>query len=319
MLTLAGIDIGTNTLRLLIAEFTPDGSYRKIESNRQVTRLGEEISRTGRLTAGAMERTLAVLEEFSRTCSRYPAAGIYTAATSAVREASNGADFVRMVKERAGLDVQVISGDEEARLTMLGVSSGLDIEGKDVLLMDIGGGSTEFVSVSKGEISFKVSTDIGVVRFTEQYIHSDPPESGEIEALESAIKERLKGLESSTFSKGGLRGIWGRQGGLIGTAGTVTTLAAIEQKMTVYDPDKVNGCRIRRDRIQEMRRMLSRMKMKEREQVPGIEKGREDIIIAGAVVVDEVMEWFGFGEIVISDSGLREGLVIDLYHRLSKG
>ena len=306
MLTLAGIDIGTNTLRLLIAEFSPDGSYRQIESNRQVTRLGEEISRTGRLKAGAMERTIGVLEEFYRTCSRYPVAGIYTAATSAVREASNGADFVRMVKERAGLDVQVISGDEEARLIMLGVSSGLDMEDKDALVMDIGGGSTEFVFVSKGEISFKVSTDIGVVRFTEQYIHSDPPEPGEIEGLESAIKERLKG-----FKKEGV-------GGLIGTAGTVTTLAAIEQKMIVYDPDKVNGCRIRRDRIQEIRRALSRMTIKEREQVPGLEKGREDIIVAGVVVVDLVMEWFGFGEIVVSDSGLREGLVIDLYHRLSQ-
>ena len=315
MLTLAGIDIGTNTLRLLIAEFSPDGSYRQIESNRQVTRLGEEISRTGRLKAGAMERTIGVLEEFSRTCSRYPVAGIYTVATSAVREASNGADFVRRVKERAGLDVEVISGDEEARLTMLGVSSGLDIEGKDVLLMDIGGGSTEFVSVSKGEISFKVSTDIGVVRFTEQYIHSDPPESGEIEALDLAIKKRLGTLPVFLKRKntGSVPEI------LIGTAGTVTTLAAIEQRMTVYDPDKVNGFRIRRDRIQEIRRALSRMTIKEREQVPGLEKGREDIIVAGVVVVDEVMEWFGFGEIVVSDSGLREGLVIDLHHRLSKG
>ncbi|MBI5097109.1 MAG: Ppx/GppA family phosphatase, partial [Nitrospirae bacterium] len=176
-----------------------------------------------------MERTIGVLEEFSRTCSRYPVAGIYTAATSAVREASNGADFVRRVKERAGLDVEVISGDEEARLTMLGVSSGLDIEGKDVLLMDIGGGSTEFVSVSKGEISFKVSTDIGVVRFTEQYIHSDPPESGEIEALELAIKKQLGTLP--VFFKIKNTGSVPEMGGLIGTAGTVTTLAAIEQKM----------------------------------------------------------------------------------------
>ena len=127
MLTLAGIDIGTNTLRLLIAEFSPDGSFRQIASDRRVTRLGEGIAGTGGLKAGAMERTLGVLEEFSRTCGRHPVAGIYTAATSAVREASNGADFVRRVKERAGLDVQVISGDEEARLIMLGVSIGLDM------------------------------------------------------------------------------------------------------------------------------------------------------------------------------------------------
>lgn len=259
-----------------------------------------------------MERTLGVLEEFSETCRRYPVAGIYTAATSAVREASNSAEFVRMVRERAGLDVVVISGDEEARLTLLGVSSGLDMGEKDLLVMDIGGGSTEFVFVSKGEITFKLSTDIGVVRFTEQYIHSDPPDPGEIEAVELAVKKQLGTLPVFFKNTGSVPEI------LIGTAGTITTLAAIDQKMTVYDPEKVNGSHIRRDRIREMREMLFRMKISERVKVPGLDKGREDIIVAGVVVVDEVMEWFGFGEIVVSDSGLREGLVIDLYHRLSK-
>lgn len=313
MLTLAGIDIGTNTLRLLIVRFSPDGRYHKIESGRHITRLGEDISRTGRLKPEPMERTVRVLEGFSEICSKYPLDGTYAVATSAVREASNGADFIRMVKTRTGLDVDIISGDEEARLTLLGVASGLDIEDKDIFLMDIGGGSTEFIAASCGKILFKVSTDIGVVRFTEQYILSDPPEKRELALLEPAIEARLKELpsfgdvDSQRFPKEMF----------IGTAGTVTTLAAIEQKMAVYDPGKINGYHISKDRIGEIRRTLSDMTIKERKDLPGIENGREDIIITGAVVVDKVMEWFRFPEIVVSDSGLREGLVIDLYNRLS--
>lgn len=308
---LAGIDIGTNTLRLLIAGFSPDGRYHKIESGRRITRLGEDVSRTGRLKTEAMERALGVLEGFSEICTEYPIEGTYAAATSAVRDAANGGDFIRMVKAKTGLDVDIISGDEEARLTMLGVSSKLDTGDKEAFLIDIGGGSTEFILASKGRVLFKASTDIGVVRFTEQYIHSDPPGEEEIELLELAIEERLKSISVFDDSRG-IDSV-----SFIGTAGTVTTLAAIEQKMTVYDPCKVNGYRMSKDGIAEIRRMLSHMTIKERKEVPGIEEGREDIIIAGAVVVDKVMEWFGFHEVIVSDSGLREGLVIDLYNRLS--
>ncbi len=319
---LAGIDIGTNTLRLLIVRFSPDGRYHKIESSRKITRLGEDISWTGQLKPEPIERTIRVLEGFSRVCRNHPLDGIYAVATSAVREASNGAEFIRMVKTRTGFEVDIISGDEEARLTLLGVSSGLDIGDKEIFLMDIGGGSTEFISASCGKIHFKVSTDIGVVRFTERYIHSDPPETGELELLESAIEERLKALPALVK---GDRFIFPETGKInmspftfIGTAGTVTTLAAIEQKMAVYDPDKINGYRMSKKRVGEMRGMLSRMTIKERKDLPGIETGREDIIVTGAVVVDKVMEWFRFPEIIVSDSGLREGVVIDLYKRLSQ-
>ena len=312
MLTLAGIDIGTNTLRLLIARFSSDGQYYKMESGRHITRLGEDISKTGRLKKEAMDRATGVLEGFSRTCGKYQPDGIYAVATSAVREASNGADFIRMVKTKTGLDVDIISGDEEASLTMLGVSSGLDIEDKDIFLIDIGGGSTEFIFASGGKILHKVSTDIGVVRFTEQYLHSDPPEKREIALLETAIEERLKSITAFNDLS--------RIGGVsfIGTAGTVTTLAAIEQKMTVYDTGKINGYRISKDGIKKIRTMLSNMTIQKRREIPGIENGREDIILTGAIVVDKVMEWFKFSDIVVCDSGLREGLVIDLYNRLSK-
>ncbi|MDD5434302.1 MAG: Ppx/GppA phosphatase family protein [Nitrospira sp.] len=307
----AGIDIGTNTLRLLIAEFSPDGTYRKVKSERHITRLGEGISSTGRLKETAMERTLSVLKRFSKVCSENPLNGIYAVATSAVREASNGDEFVKRVKAEAGLDIDVISGDTEARLTMLGISSGLDLKERDYLLMDIGGGSTEFIFISEGDIISKVSTDIGVVRFTEQYIKSDPPGIEDIEKLEAAIDDRLDALP-------GFEDLCSnRDTALVGTAGTVTTLAAVEQKMTVYDPRKINGYKISREGIEAIRNELLPMASKMRKAVPGIEEGREDLIATGVVLVDKVIKRFGFSEVIVSDNGLREGLIVDLYNRVS--
>lgn len=304
---LAGIDIGTNTLRLLIAEFSGDGIYRKVDSGRHITRLGEGLSGTGRLQDEAMERAIRVLKGFADKCDENNVNNIYAVATSAVREAANGVDFINNVKIRTGIDVNIISGDDEARLTMLGVCSGLEIADKDALLMDIGGGSTEFILTSKGEIVFKVSTDIGVVRFTEQYIKSDPPEEEEIEFLGGIIEDRLSKV-------GSVKGYSGVE--FIGTAGTVTTLAAIDQMMRIYDPEKINGYRIKRDGVMKILKMIRSMTNKDRKELPGVEEGREDIILAGAMVVYKVMEWFGFDEMTVSDAGLREGLVVDLYKRL---
>ena len=306
---LAGIDIGTNTLRLLIAEFSGDGIYRKVDSGRYITRLGEGSSGTGRLKDEAMERAIRVLKGFADKCDENNVNNIYAVATSAVREAANGVDFINKVKIRTGIDVNIISGDDEARLTMLGVCSGLEIAQKDALLMDIGGGSTEFILTSKGEIVFKVSTDIGVVRFTEQYIKSDPPEEEEIEFLGRVIEDRLKKVASG---KGDIAS--GVE--FIGTAGTVTTLAAIDQMMRIYDAEKINGYRIKRDGVMKILKMIRSMTNKERKELPGVEEGREDIILAGAMVVYKVMELFGFDEMTVSDAGLREGLVTDLYNRL---
>ena len=312
MITVAGIDIGTNTLRLLIAEFSPDGRFNKIHSRRHITRLGEDITKTGRLKGEAMDRSIHVLESFSKDCKDYPIDGVYAVATSAVRDSANGRDFISMIKTKAGLDVDIITGDEEARLTMLGVSSGLNLGGEDIFLMDVGGGSTEFINASGAsgrDIHFKISTDIGVVRFTEQYIHSDPPSEEEIKSLESVVEERLRLIPPFKSSMD--------RTSFIGTAGTVTTLAAIEQGMKIYDPERVNGYRLSKESVDKISRMLIPMTIRKRKDVPGIEEGREDIIAAGALIVRKVMERFGFNEVVVSDNGLREGLVIDLYNRMS--
>src|SRR4030066_2538670 len=311
---LAGIDIGTNTLRLLIAEFSSDGKYGTIESGRHITRLGEGMSSAGRLKDEAMDRALCVLKGYAEKCSEIHVGGIYAVATSAVREAANGRDFLSRVKNETGIDVKVITGEEEARLTMLGVSSALEISGHDVLMMDIGGGSTELIMVSKGDIEFRKSTDIGVVRFSEKYIKSDPPQRKEMDLLEMAILDHLQrggcfiGLKESGRIPAGIQ--------FIGTAGTVTTLAAIDQMMQVYEPEKINGYMISRGGVNNILNMLACMTNKERMDLPGVEEGREDLIVAGALAAYKVMEWFGFDEMTVSDAGLREGLVADLYNRL---
>ena len=308
----AGIDIGTNTLRLLIAEYSADGKYRTLESGRRIVRLGEGMSSAGRLKDEAMDRVLRVLKEFAARCSENHVDGIYAVATSAVRDAANGPDFISRVRNETGIDVSIISGEEEARLTMLGVSSALDISGHDALLMDIGGGSTELIMVSNGDIEFRKSTDIGVVRFTEQYIESDPPEAKDLVLLEKAVEDRL--MREECFINLRNSGRVPAAVEFIGTAGTVTTLAAIDQRMMVYNPEKVNGYRMSRAGVKNMLNMLSGMTNKERMDLPGIESGREDLIVAGALVTSKVMEWFGFDEMTVCDAGLREGLVEELYH-----
>ena len=311
---LAGIDIGTNTLRLLIAEFSADGKYRTVESGRNITRLGEGVSFAGRLKDEAMDRALCVLKGYADKCSEIHVGGIYAVATSAVREAANGREFLSRVKDETGIEVKVISGEEEARLSMLGVSSALEISGHDVLMMDIGGGSTELIMVSKGNIEFRKSTDIAVVRFSEKYIKSDPPQRKEMDLLEMAILDHLQregcfiGLKESGRIPAGIQ--------FIGTAGTVTTLAAIDQMMQVYEPEKINGYRISIGGVNNILIMLAGMTNKERMNLPGVEEGREDLIVAGALTAYKVMEWFGFDEMTVSDAGLREGLVADLYNRL---
>ena len=307
-LILAGIDIGTNTIRLLIAEFQPGGRYRRLKTERFITRLGEDLTRTGRLKDEAIKRTIDVLTHFAKLCNSYSVDSSYVVATSAVREAYNGRHFVQMVKEKTGFDVEIISGEEEARLITLGVFDALGLKNENAFIMDIGGGSTEFISTSGERILFKTSTDIGVVRFTEQFIKTDPPGRRDIIFLESAIEERLRSL---WIEPKDVRGFL-----FIGTAGTITTLAAIDQQMEVYDPEKITGYKMDIKNIERIRHKLVSMSTSERRRIKGIEKGREDIIVAGVIIVDMVMKHFGFSEMIVSDSGLREGLVIDLYEHL---
>jgi exopolyphosphatase/guanosine-5'-triphosphate,3'-diphosphate pyrophosphatase len=312
---LAGIDIGTNSLRLLIAE-TCRGSFHEIHSDRRITRLGQNLDHSGSLAEEARTRTLEVLCDFSRIIRQHGAQFISAIGTSALRNASNSRQFLREAKQKTDLDIRVITGEEEARLTLLGVAYSLKgMRGKSSnplaasLVVDIGGGSTEIIISSPGKDPVIASLPLGAVYLTERFITSDPPSRTDVVLLQSAVRKELddrfpamQPVPCSIF---------------VGTAGTITTLAAIVQGLAVYDPRKINRFVLKREVIDDIVEKLSRLTLGERRALRGLEPGREDIILAGAVVAQEIMVRFGYASVLVSDWGLREGILLDLFEQVS--
>jgi len=307
---MAGIDIGTNTLRLMIAELrSVQGRVhiRPIFEARRITRLGEGIVESGRLSLAAMSRTLQALKEFRAAFAEHPVDRIIGVATSAVREAENRPLFLARVKEETGLDVEVISGEEEARRTLLGVRFGLGGDDSNLLVLDIGGGSTEWMVVTDGRVQEMRTFDIGVVKLTDRYLVTDPPSPEDQRQLIQAIEDRFRPMVPSVGRLSGHR--------FIGVAGSVTTLAALELGLTTYDPSRVQNMRLGFARVESWYRRLVGMTLDERRRLPGLEKGREDLIVAGAALLWIAMRVAEAKEVVVSDYGLREGVLIDWFER----
>ncbi len=304
---LAGIDIGTLTCRLLIAEFTSEHPLKELHSERRILRLGEGVDQTKRLSSVAMDRVIECLSEWSEVIDSYRVNGCLVVATSAVRDAENRDEFLMRVGFETGLDIEVITGDEEARLTLLGIRSGL-LEGvTDILALDIGGGSTEFILDRPGHEPITRSIDIGVVRLCERVLHHDPPTEDEVRrAREWVTREARQAIAGMGDY---------RQATFVGTAGTITSLAAMAQKLPTYEAARIHNYVLRLETIQELESdLLSRTKT-ERIGLPGLEKNREEVIAAGAIIIRTIMETLGQEECLVSDRGLREGVVIDLEMR----
>ena len=309
---LAGIDIGTNTLRLLIADAGP-ATLRQLVSDRIITRLGQGIDRSGMLAPDAQERSISALARFAEQVRLHSVTALDAVGTSALRTAGNAQEFIRDVKDRTGLDIRVITGDEEARLTLLGVRSAFG-EGSPAeqsgacMVLDVGGGSTEVILARTDGESTERSLPMGAVYLTERFLLHDPPHQEEIATLRMSVREALRSLDEA----GGAV----RPTGLIGTAGTITTLAAMHLEMEEYDPVRINGSRLRRQDLDRLVTLLAGKSIGERRAIKGLEPGREDIILAGAIVVQEIMERTGAADLLVSDWGLREGIVLDLYKKL---
>ncbi len=312
---LAGIDIGTNSIRLIIAESDAD-AFRELYSARRTTRLGKDLDRTGRLSPDAMERSFSALSEFSAHILRFSACQISAIGTSALRNASNTQEFIEEARRRTGIAISVISGEDEARLTLLGVTSAL--QGRKMqetgspasaLVIDIGGGSTEFILTNGCDKPRVQSLPLGAVYLAERYVTSDPPALGEIAALRQAIRMELDRAEKGRQALP--QGAGNRPEKLIGTAGTITTLAAMDQGMA-YDPGRINGSTLTKSAIDRIVQTLMRSPLSERRTLAGLEPGREDIILPGAIITQEIMERYAYREMLVSDGGLREGIVADL-------
>ena len=301
---MASIDLGTNTVRLLIVE-NSSGVLNRILLEREITRLGGGFDRGGdrELAPDAIERSLGAMMRFSTLIADNCVDRVRAVATSVVREAVNGAEFASLVNEKTGIPLEVITGEEEARLTARGGLDTLRIESGPVLLFDVGGGSTEYVYAIGSEIEWTKSIGLGVVHLTEEYLSRDGITP---EAELSPLRERVRRVISDELREKN-RGM-GKGVKLVATAGTPTTLAAIDLKLDRYEPERVNGYSLDSLRIEAILDLLLGMEVSERLRVKGLERGREDVIVPGAIVVLETMREFGSREILVSDGGLLEGV-----------
>ena len=306
---LASIDIGTNTVRLLIADVDGSGNMSDTLIKRAITRLGGGFDGI-RLHPGSRKRTMKALIDFAGIITDHSVYTIRCAATSVIREAEDGKDFIDEIRHKTGLSVDIISGELEASLTLKGVLSQLDKAENSALVFDIGGGSTEYILAENGLLHGAKSLNMGVVALTETYLKSDPPSEAyisnigaKVDSFLLALKEEMPSLDIREGKPDSI---------LVGTAGTITTLAAMDQELDIYDSRKINNYRLTKRAVS---RLLDSFVVKtnaERAAMPGLEEGRADLIIAGTIIVLRTMEDFGFDEMVVSDYGLLEGLLLGL-------
>ncbi len=304
----AAVDIGTNTVRLLVGELTPAGRLRVVHAAQRVTRLGEGVGSTGRIRPEAARRTLEVLGDFSEAWREAGAGRVLIAATAAVRDSENGEDFARQVAEALGEPLSVLSGEAEARLTVLGVAEGLGGLPADGVIFDIGGGSSEFIGLRAGRPTRVVSLPVGVVKGREAFLSREPADPEELRALSAYLTDAVTPVRFSLEAGPGST--------LIGTAGTVTTLAALDMGLERYEAERVNAHVLSEAAVGRLLERLAAMSLEERRALPVMEPGREDLIVAGAVLTRVVMEVFGAPKLIVSEYGLREGLVLELLRGL---
>ncbi len=297
----ASIDLGTNSARLLIGSVDSSQNIQPLLVKRTITRLGGGFTRDKGLSPEARARSLAVLHDFAVEIRGHNVHKVRAVATSAVRDAVNGKNFIDQVVRDTGISLEVIDGREEGLLTLRGIFSGFRGEG-DSIIFDIGGGSTEY-TLARGETSlFTRSLPLGVVRLSEG--------KGSVSAMEDKICRELERLRTDMASAGHAGFSSGAR--LIGTAGTPTTLAGIDLKVTDYDSRSVHGYCLSRDTIREIYHRILPMTSEQRLRVPGIEPGREDLILAGTLITMRTMELFEQDSLTVSETGLLEGLLLSL-------
>ena len=281
------VDLGTNSTRLLVAD-VDGGHVEEIERRTEITRLGEGVDDRRKLLPLPIARVRNVLAEYRREVEARGAERVLAIGTSAVRDAENGEAFLGEVEWSYGFKSRLLSGEEEAELTRRGVANGREL-GDGTLVLDIGGGSTELITADS-----RRSLDIGSVRLTERFLASDPPTRNELDACAGAVRMALPALGPNSA---------------IGVAGTITTLAALE--LGRYDPEEVHGYRLSREGVEAQLERLASLPLAERRELPGLEPERAPVIVAGAVIVDEVLRRYGLEELEVSERDLLHGAALE--------
>jgi exopolyphosphatase/guanosine-5'-triphosphate,3'-diphosphate pyrophosphatase len=301
----AVVDIGTNSTRLLIADVEDGRVTKELERISTITRLGAGVDADGSLDPEAMQRVYDTLDDYKRLIDQHGVEKSVAVLTSAVRDAANGKEFAGTVEARYGIEPHVLTGDEEAGLTFLGATSERDPDDRTpTLVFDIGGGSTELVIGAGHEMTFHVSTQTGVVRMTERHIDTDPPTSDELEALaEDARTILANGIPDD------LRRAVDRA---IGVAGTATSLGAIAQELEPYDPAKVHGYVISRDECERILGQLASVPLEQRREIPGLHPDRAPTIVAGVIILLEILHLFDLDKTEISEHDILRGAALGL-------
>jgi exopolyphosphatase/guanosine-5'-triphosphate,3'-diphosphate pyrophosphatase len=303
---IGAVDIGSNSTRLLIADVSPAGRIVELDRRSEVTRLGSGVDMTGRLDDAAMDRVFATLDAYRAAldAAEVPADARLAVLTSAVRDAANGADFTAVVRNRYGLDARTLAGEQEAQLMFLGATHDRDPADRTPLLVfDIGGGSTELVVGHQDRVDFHVSTQLGVVRQTERHLHHDPPQPRELQALADDVRAVLHAHVPVAVRDDARLAI--------GVAGTATSLAAIEQELEPYDPARVHGYVVELSAAELLLARLAQLPLQERREVRGLHPDRAPTIVAGIVILIEVLRFFAIRSVEVSEHDILHGALLE--------
>lgn len=300
----AAIDLGTNTILMVIADLIGDGAFRVVTDRAEIARVGEGVDRTRALSGAGIERGLAVLRDYLRACRSFGVDQIAAVGTSALRDAQNAKSFIERIKRELNLDLRVLSGAEEAAYCYLSVKKGLALDADEILVVDVGGGSTEFIRAKNGKLQGWASLDLGSVRLSERYLASDPVRPEESARLVRAVEGPLAKLRDD----------WGGKISrpvMVGIAGTFTTLVAVEKGLRHYSHSEVHGSRLTRGEVERQARLYQAKTLAERKRIAGLEPMRADVILGGALLIERIMHAFDVDETIVSDQGIRYGLLYE--------
>ena len=303
MTRLGAVDIGTNSVRLLVADVDGhgrDAKLRTLDRRMHITRLGQGVDRARALAPEAVARTLDVLREYRAALDEHGVERVRATATSAARDAGNRDEFFATARDALGVTPELLAGEEEAKLSFLGATADLDAPAP-FLVVDIGGGSTEFV-LGTEEPTGLVSLDIGCVRVTEQFLQSDPPAPEELANAVATVRDLVVDVPRVVPGAADART-------LVGLAGTITTIAAVEQGLPEYDPDRIHHFRLTRGAAEDVFRTLATESAAQRAHNPGLEPGRVDVIVGGAIVLVSILRVLGYDEVLVSEADILDGLV----------
>ena len=298
---IAAIDIGTNSIRCIIAEASKDGTFKIMDDEKVTVRLGEKLAMTGVISDEASSRALDTIRRFSKLVTGMNVEAVEAVATSAVRTAANGKELVALLSKELGHEIKVISGEEEAELTAASALANFDMYGKRYAMVDIGGGSVEIVTAYGNHVEEFYSLDLGAVVMTDRFLASDPVDERELRKLQRHIRDSLKctfaGKKISADS-------------FIGSGGTLTAIGCMAMQMRKDNYVSIHGSEVLHAEIVHLQAMLIHKDLKGRRVVPGLNQDRADIIVAGVVVIDELMRFFGANRVLVNERGIREGLLI---------